>query len=896
MSYRLRDYQQQAVDAVWRDWTAGEKSVAIELPTGGGKGHPLDTRVPTPNGMLLWGELRVGDRVYGSDGRPTTVTAVFDRGVLPTYRVTFSDGASVETDGDHLWRVRRAEFRRTSREWAIMSTAELAAADLKPGRGHRFHVPMTGAVEGAESDLPIDPYVVGALIANGGMTSGGTMLTTPDDEVIERVRRHEVARRINDTTDVCPRYNLPGLIPVTRMLGLRVPSAAKRIPVAYLSASAPQRLALLQGLMDGDGSARGRDRRSVLYHTTSPVLADQVSELVTSFGGTGSVRRSDRGVKGVEFTVGILLPAGISPFGTSRKGLAGTDNARGLQPKRAVVRIERVEDKPIRCITVAAADSLYLVTEQHIVTHNTMVMADVSRRLVERGGRVLLAAHREELVDQALRDLRLVMPGGRFGRTQGAVKQTAGVDVAVGMIQTFATAPGLRAVHAGGFNAALIDEAHHAAAPSYRKVLGALPAGAYTLGVSATLARTDRLSLGEVFGKISYVKPITEMIREGWLVRPRGRHVFIDGLDLRKVRKRGGDFADGALATAMKDAMAPEAVCRAWLEHARGRQTVGFAPTVELAYLFAEAFRAEGVKARAIHGDQSAAGKAERREAVAAFRRGEIEVLWNVGVLTEGFDAPETSCVIMARPTTSAVLFTQCVGRGLRLAEGKTDCVILDVVGVLGKHRLASLASLDGAASPEDVPDDLLAYEDEPDGEPADDEAIEFGDDEPDGGTFVPEFVDGRLSWAEIDLIEESALNWLRSEGGTPFLLHGNMAQLTGRALFPVYRTDGRVLLAEVPVATEGGRWAGEPDGYAGMAEAMTAAEKLVHKGGAIRRGYELRSEWPSKSQRIQAESWGLKVPSGLTWGDVQDMINTHAVSQRIDHLEMVQKGYVPNE
>lgn len=101
----------------------------------------------------------------------------------------------------------------------------------------------------------------------------------------------------------------------------------------------------------------------------------------------------------------------------------------------------------------------------------TMVMADTARRIVERGGRVLLGAHREELVDQALRDLRLVMPAARLGRTQGPIKQTAGVDVAAGMIQTFATPGGLRAVDAGGFNCLMIDEAHHSAAPDRKSVV-----------------------------------------------------------------------------------------------------------------------------------------------------------------------------------------------------------------------------------------------------------------------------------------------------------------------------------------------------------------------------------------------------------------------------------------
>lgn len=515
----------------------------------------------------------------------------------------------------------------------------------------------------------------------------------------------------------------------------------------------------------------------------------------------------------------------------------------------------------------------------------TKTFAHIAERLRERGGRTLVLAHREELVDQGIDDLREAMaPGARVGRMQGAVKQTVGVDACMAMVQTAATPGGLRAIARGAFTSMIIDECHHSAASTYRRVLDALP-DAYVLGVSATLARSDRLALGDVFSKISYVKPITEMIREGWLVRPRGRHVFIKGLDLSRVSRRGGDYADGALARAMMESLAPEAIVRAWQEHAKGRRTIGFAPTVEMAYLLAETFRKAGVPSRAVHGDQTAQGRAERRAAMAAIRSGEIEVLWNVGVATEGFDVPEVSCVVMARPTSSAVLFTQCVGRGLRLHPGKTDCIVLDVVGVLGRHRLASLASLDGAAAPEATPDDLLEYEDD------------FGmeEDEPEPAEprpmIQPEFVDGALSWAEIELFEESEINWLRTEGGTPFIRFGKADY--PEAIFPVVRADGRVLLAVTPVKYAGGRWAGEPDGYEDVTAAMAAAEKQIVKSQWVRREAAWRHDTCiTRSLQDRADEWGLKVSPGMTRGDVEDALSVRMATLRIDHLPMVKEGF----
>jgi superfamily II DNA or RNA helicase len=514
----------------------------------------------------------------------------------------------------------------------------------------------------------------------------------------------------------------------------------------------------------------------------------------------------------------------------------------------------------------------------------TTIFAEQARWLRERGLRSLVSVHREELVDQAMNRVRSQMPGARVGRVQGSRKDTVGVDVAVGMIQTLSTTGGLEAVRAGDFGYAIIDEAHHAPAPSYRKMLAALPPAAEVLGVSATLARSDRLALGEVFSKISYVKPIIEMIREGWLVRPRGRHVFVDGLDLSRVRRRGGDFADGALATAMKDSLAPDAILRAWQEHAKGRPTIGFAPTVEMAYLLAETFRTAGVRSRAIHGDQTAQGKAERRKAVADYRAGEIEVLWNVGVLTEGFDAPETSCVIMARPTSSAVLFTQCVGRGLRLASGKVDCLILDVVGVLGRHRLATLASLDGAASEGETPDELLAYED--DWDDAREEEIDLAGEGPEraGPLWRPEFVDGRLDWTEIELFEESAFAWLRTEAGTPFIIHDR------QVIFPVLRAEGGVALAMVPVSKPGGEMSREV--YADIPDAMAATERWLSTADYVRRSESWRqTSTPTKDQVRLAADWGVIVSEGMRRGDVSDAINVAMASRRIDHLPITREG-----
>src|SRR5690606_22320374 len=195
----LRPYQRAAIDALMRGWDGGDNRQAVVLPTGSGKGHPLDTEVPTPQGLRRWGDLVEGDQVFGSDGRPTEVTGIYDRVVQDIYRVTFSDGSTVDTDGDHLWQVRDMKYRRTTRENTIVSTRELLGKPKKLKRGDPSRIPMAEAGSRDDKDLPIEPYTLGAMLANGSMVNGALQLSTPDEEVVARIRKYYTANKINDT-------------------------------------------------------------------------------------------------------------------------------------------------------------------------------------------------------------------------------------------------------------------------------------------------------------------------------------------------------------------------------------------------------------------------------------------------------------------------------------------------------------------------------------------------------------------------------------------------------------------------------------------------------------------------------------------------------------------------
>lgn len=400
-------------------------------------------------------------------------------------------------------------------------------------------------------------------------------------------------------------------------------------------------------------------------------------------------------------------------------------------------------------------------------TPTAMTVAELS---LAAGRPVLWLAHRTELIDQAIDKARQVAPGRRIGRLQGRDKQFR-ADIVVGSVQTAATPATLPLLQRRPWGLIVVDETHHVAAETYQRVLRELHAfadgGPLVLGVTATLDRADGLALGQTFEAV--VEPqigLIDLIRHPdgpFLVPPRGIRVRIAGLDLGRVRRTAGDFNSGALGAAMSAAMAPLRIVEAWQEHAKGRPTVAFLPTVAISIEQAQAFRDAGYSA--VHLDGTTAPEV-RAEALDRFRRGEIDVLCNVALFTEGTDLPSIGCVILGRPTSSTSLYQQMVGRGLRLHPGKRDCIVLDVSGVTGRHKLATLVSLGGADRPEDMPDELLLYEDDTD-EPG--EELDL-DDQPDGAAESPEYADGDLAHELVDLFGQSHSSWLRTDGGLWFL------------------------------------------------------------------------------------------------------------------------------
>lgn len=319
-------------------------------------------------------------------------------------------------------------------------------------------------------------------------------------------------------------------------------------------------------------------------------------------------------------------------------------------------------------------------------TGKTVVFAEIARRVVERGGRVLILAHRDELLVQAASKLRAV---GIEAGIEKAAQRAGDAAVAVASVQTM-RGRRLSGFEPDAFRLVVVDEAHHATAASYRDILDRF-ARARVLGVTATPDRLDGAALGEVFQSVAYRYELRDAIRDGWLCRIEARRVRL-AVDLDAVHTRAGDFDLAELEEAYGTEAAVRAVVNPLLELAGARRAMLFAVSVAHAERLAAAINErEPGSARAASGEMPAD---ERRQVVDAFRAGQLRVLVNCQLFTEGFDCPEVECVAIARPTKSRALYAQMLGRGTRLAAGKESLLVLDFVGNSRRHRLVTPASI----------------------------------------------------------------------------------------------------------------------------------------------------------------------------------------------------------
>lgn len=318
-------------------------------------------------------------------------------------------------------------------------------------------------------------------------------------------------------------------------------------------------------------------------------------------------------------------------------------------------------------------------------TGKTIVFAKVTEECVRRGDRVLILAHRGELLDQAADKIRRATGLGCATEKAGQTCMGSWFRVTVGSVQSMTREKRLSQFPGGYFGTIIIDEAHHCLTDSYQRVLGHF-AGARVLGVTATPDRGDMRDLGECFGSLAYEYTLPKAIREGYLCPIKALTVPLR-MDLTGVGVQAGDFRSGDLASALDPYL--ERIAEEMAEHCMGRRTVVFLPLVKTSQKFRDILSRKGFRAAEVNGESP-----DRAGVLAAFGRGDYDVLCNSMLLTEGWDCPSVDCIVVLRPTKVRSLYSQMVGRGTRLHPGKDHLLLLDFLWHTERHELCHPASL----------------------------------------------------------------------------------------------------------------------------------------------------------------------------------------------------------
>lgn len=559
------------------------------------------------------------------------------------------------------------------------------------------------------------------------------------------------------------------------------------------------------------------------------------------------------------------------------------------------------------------------VLHSDIGPHGTKQYFEALHERYGLGRRVLVVAHTDELIDQAVRKLRAANPGARVGVVKAAQNEVH-ADIVVSSRQTLRN-PARRA-QLRNVGLIIVDEAHHAIrSNTYGQILEHFGAfcgdkvaddGMCTYhphqgvkvcrqikvaGFTATFARGDGEKLSTLWevDRKPFTRDLLWFIRRGYLLDVRGQRVQVPDFDLSRVRQSGGDYQDGALADELERTFAPEIVAREYKAAAGGRKGIAFWPLISTAEHGAAAFNAAGIPSETIHGKLD---KRTRRAMLQRLHTGETQVVHGVGVLTEGFDEPTVDVVVIARPTRSAPLYQQMVGRVLRPdltipAEQREKALILDVAGAGAAHDLRSLIDL----APERMAgvnaldgDSLLDLDDmlteiEETGDCGERGAVSFeleGAEDYRGETVLKEF----------DPLGRSQL-WAQTPDGTWYMSAGSDAyaflapSITGDP-----GTFDVVLCAKQPIWPQVEFWARAAEHTAlpldfALMWAEAEAEELGGYGHKTLTGRKSawRKKEASQKQKNMALRYGIVVGADDTAGDVSEAIEAAIAARTIDPL-----------
>lgn len=495
-----------------------------------------------------------------------------------------------------------------------------------------------------------------------------------------------------------------------------------------------------------------------------------------------------------------------------------------------------------------------------------------SKLIEESGERSLVIAHRKELIEQAAQKIGYVVNPYDIGIVMADRNQFSR-PIVVASIQTIANPRRLERL--GRFGLVIVDEAHHAASPTYVTVLNQLGVGTglptKALGVSATWDRADNLGLDHVFDRIVFEVGIEQLIASGHLADVRAIAIETT-LNTTGVPGRDGDFNVEALSRKIVESDYADTLAHAVLEHAADRTSLVFAPNVRTAEMFAAALNGVGIPATWVSGETP---RMEREQAIRDLTAGRIRAIVNCGVFTEGTDIPRVDAIVMGRPTASRALYQQMAGRGLRKFPGKSHCLLIDLVGVAGRLELQTAATLIGG-KPRAGGKEIRSFRDLlGDGDAM--QALRGTGDVPVKGTLGKDFVQ---TAKEIALIDRTRMAWTQLDVTTFSLAAGE---------------SGQIVIDEEPSGTfrvtQFGRDRSRVELGAGLdiGYAQGVAESFVETAGAAglaNPNARWRTVPASEKQLSTLTKLRIKHEPGITKGEASDLISARMGKRAVSALK----------
>lgn len=695
----LRPYQKEAVEAIFNEWEKGIKRILLVLPTGC---HDKNQGILMFDGSIKKSsEIEVGDKLMGDDGTPRNVLHL-SRGVSQMYKVIPVKGKAFTVTGNHILPLVRTNEKRNPKFPCQKKGGEIdfiTVEDyMKSSKWFKHIHKLIRSKEiqsfDYDSHVSIDPYFLGLVLGDGGLKYQ-ISITTADKECVDEIVKQSKIYGFTFRTEPAGKAKTYFLkLGKNKLLKKQLEelgilgkgSYDKFVPEAYKFGDLETRKQILAGLLDTDGSL---NCNVFDFISASKRLAEDVTFIARSLGlsafCTPTVKTCQNNFQGTFWRVSISGDTFKIPNRIPHK----TANER--KQKKNALRTGIKEIIPVGKDNyygfTVDGNNLYLM-DDFTITHNcgkTICFAKVAEECVSQGKRVLILAHRGELLEQAADKIKKVT--GLNCSVEKAEQTAIGswMRITVGSVQTLQNEKRLKKYKQDAFDTIIVDEAHHILSASYQKVMDYF-CDANVLGVTATPDRGDMKNLGQFFESLAYEYTLPKAIKNKYLSPIRAQTIPLD-IDFSDVSVQAGDFKASDIGHALDPYL--HVIAKEMETYCKGRKTVVFLPLVATSQDFKNILNENGFRAAEVNGNSE-----DRKQVLSDFDKGKYNVICNSMLLTEGWDCPSVDCIIVLRPTKIRSLYAQMVGRGTRLCEGKDYLLLLDFLWHTDRHELCHPASL----------------------------------------------------------------------------------------------------------------------------------------------------------------------------------------------------------